>query len=100
MAAAAKLEAQAERKDDRVDLLQSRADKVVAPVIQREAPKVQGVSMREVWKFEVTDATQVPREYLVVDETKIRKVVAALRSDAKIPGVRVYAERQVAAGAA
>jgi hypothetical protein len=58
------------------------------------------VSTREVWKFEITDAAQIPREYLVVDEARIRKVVQALKGDAKIPGVRVYPERQIAAGAA
>jgi hypothetical protein len=57
---------------------------------QREPPKVAGVSMREVWKFEVTDPSAVPREFCTVDETKIRKVVQALKGDAKIAGVRVY----------
>lgn len=50
--------------------------------------------MRTEWDFEITDESQVPREYLMVDESKIRRVVrAGIRN---IPGVRVY-ERQTLA---
>lgn len=103
-AEAAKLAAQAvkveEKSADKIETLQLREAMVVAPVVEREAPKVAGVSTREVWRFEVLDAAQVPRQYLAVDEAKIRKVVQALKADAQIPGVRVWSERQLAAGAA
>ena len=56
--------------------------------------------MREVCKFEVTDPALVPREYLIDDETKLRKVVGALKGDTIIPGVRVYSEKALANGAA
>lgn len=100
-----KLEAQARKaeesgKVEKAETLQQRAETIVAPVIQREPPKVTGVSMREVARFEITDASQLPREYMVPDEKKIRGVVAALKTGANIPGVRVWMERQVAAGAA
>jgi len=101
---AAKLAARAaateEKAAAKADDLSLRAATTVAPVIVRDTPKVAGVSTREVWKFEITDAAQIPREYLVVDEARIRKVVQALKGDAKISGVRVYPERQIAAGAA
>lgn len=87
-------------KAGKAEQLQERASTVVAPVIQREPPKVAGVTTRDVWKFEVVDEKAVPRKYCVVDESKIRRVVQALRGDANIPGVRVYSEKQVAAGAA
>jgi len=100
-----KFEAQAAKaaasgKADKAEQLEERAAAVVAPVINREPPKVTGVSTREVWKFEVTDPSLVPRQYLEVDESKIRRVVHALQGDAGIPGVRVWSERQLAAGAA
>lgn len=102
-AEAAKLAAQAvkveEKSADKIETLQLREAMVVAPVIEREAPKVAGVSTRESWKFEITDPAVVPRQYLVIDEAKIRKVVQALKADAQIPGVRVWSERQLAAGA-
>lgn len=100
-----KLDAQAAKalasgKVEKAEALQDRAATVVAPIIHREAPKVAGVSMREVWKFEVTDESLVPREYLSVDEKKIRAVVNALKGGTKIAGVRVYPEQSLAAASA
>lgn len=91
-AAAGKIEKAAE--------LEMRAETVVAPVVQREAPKVAGIATREVWRFEVTDPNAVPREYLTVDEKKLGAIVRALKGDTNIPGVRVWAEKSLAAGAA
>lgn len=92
-AAAAAAKGNVEREEQLLD----RAQMVVAPVIQTEAPKVQGMSTRDVWKWEITDPALVPREYLVVDEVKIGKVVRALKGDTTIPGVRVWAEQTLAA---
>lgn len=97
---AARAVATEEKAAAKADDLALRAATTVAPVIVRDPPKVAGVSTREVWKFEITDPAAIPREYLVVDEARIRKVVQALKGDAKIAGVRVYPERQIAAGAA
>jgi len=100
-----RLEAQARKaaesgKVEKADALEQRAAAIVAPVIHREPPKVTGINYRDVWKFEVTDERAVPRDYCVVDETKIRKIVQALKGDTNIPGVRVWSEKQIAAGAA
>lgn len=100
-----RLDAQAKKaaesgKPEKAAQLEQRAATVVAPVIQREPPKVTGISTREAWKFEVENEMLVPREYLIVDESKIRKVVGALKGDTRIPGVRVWPEKQIAAGAA
>ena len=54
-----------------------------------EPVKTAGVSMVETWGFEITDAAAIPREFLVVDETKIRRVVAAMKGDTNIPGVKI-----------
>lgn len=103
-AEAAKLTQRAESKVEKADIkaaaLEQTSAAVVAPIIQRAPPKVAGLTTREVWKFAVEDPAKVPREYLIVDETKIRKVVQALKGDAKIPGVRIYPEKQFASGAA
>lgn len=100
-----KLEAQAAKaaaagKIEKAEELEQRAACVVAPVIQREPPKVTGVATREVWRFEIVDASQVPREYTMPDEKKIGAVVRALKGDTNIPGVRVWAEKSLAAGSA
>ena len=92
--------AAASGKAGRAEQLQERAATVVAPVIHREAPKVTGVNMRDVWKFAIEDEAQIPRAFLAVDESKIRKHVANMKGDTQIPGVRVYCEKQMAAGAA
>lgn len=103
-----KLEQQAARaeasgKVEKAETLLQRAETVVAPVIQREPPRVTGISTREVWKFEITDPTKINPQFLMPDEKKIGAQVRALKGDAAAmigPGVRVYSERQIAAGAA
>jgi hypothetical protein len=90
--------AAASGKVERAEQLEQRASAVVAPVISREPPKVIGVQTREVWKFEVTNPDLVPRQFLSVDDSKIRKVVGALKGDTKIDGVRIWSERAIAAG--
>jgi hypothetical protein len=91
--------AEAGGKAEKAELLQRQAAATVAPVVQHQAPKVAGISERLVWRFEITDPTKIPREYLSVDEKKIGGVVRSLKGDANIPGVRVYSESVVAAGA-
>lgn len=101
----ARLQAHAARAAERgehtkAEAFQDRAATVVAPVIQREAPAVTGISTREVWRFEVVHPNAVPREYLVVDEKKLGQVVRALKGDTNIPGVRVWKDQTIAAGSA
>lgn len=103
-AEAERLRAQAvrveERAADKAETFETRASQVVAPVAQQAAPKVGGISVPKVWIFEITDAALVPREYLVVDEKKIRGVVQALKGATSIPGVRVFEQKRIAAGVA
>lgn len=87
-------------KDERAAILAQRASSVVAPIVSRAPPKVPGVQTREVWKFAIEDAAKIPREYLAPDESKIRRVVEALKSDTAIAGVRVWSEKSIAAGRA
>lgn len=67
-----------------------------APVVVPKAvPKVAGMSIRDNWKFRITNEKLIPREYLKVDEVKIGQVVRAMKSAANIPGVEVYNEGTV-----
>ena len=59
-------------------------------------PRVSGLSFRDDWDFEVTDAAVIPREYLVPDEVKIRRVVKAMRGAIQIPGIKVVPKRVTA----
>ena len=69
---------------------------VVAPIVagpEKSLTTDMGkASFTEKWNFTITDESLIPREYLMVDEVKIRKVVKALKADTKIPGVRVFDE--------
>lgn len=53
-------------------------------------------SLRKTWTFEVENAAAVPREYLAVDNAKIKAAMKAATKGGdcklKIPGVRIYAE--------
>jgi len=71
---------------------------VAAPVFMpapapAPAPKVEGISFREDYDFEILDAAVIPREYLMPDEKKIRGVVRAMRASTNIPGVRAFSRR-------
>lgn len=97
--------AKAESQMDKGDLKGCEQTLSAAPVMvvinpeTKETPKVAGMTFRDDWKFEIENETLIPREYLMVDESKIRKVVKALGKATSIPGVRVWAEKNVVAGA-
>lgn len=69
----------------------------VPPVTVQRAPTVAGVSFRDVWDFEITNEALVPREYLQIDEVKLRRVVQALKGATRIPGVKAISKRVVSA---
>lgn len=68
-----------------------------APVVTvaANAPKAAGEGTAKVWKYAITDAAAIPREYMAVDETKIGAVVRATKGTLQIPGVRIYFENQI-----
>jgi len=92
--------AAAKGQDKKAENFADRAAAVQAPLVQTAAPKVAGVTIPKVWTFEITDEDLIPREYLDVSEVRIRKVVNALKGDTNIPGVRVFEQKRIAAGAA
>lgn len=65
---------------------------VVAPVKSYEAPKTSTVFQTR-WKYKITNAALIPREYLVPDETKIGGVVRATKGAITIPGIEAFSER-------
>jgi hypothetical protein len=89
---AKKLERQGE--SEAASVLRDQAANVPMPAIAPApaVPKQAGSVVKTVWKFEIVDAGQVPREYCEPVPGKIRKVVEALGDKANIPGVRVFPE--------
>lgn len=64
---------------------------------QTQKPEVAGLQIREVWDFEIVDADQLPRLYLMPNEKVIRAQIAL--GVREIPGVRVFVRQQVASKA-
>jgi len=74
-----------------------QAPQVVAPVVQ-EAPKVTRTEggaafSKKPWVFEVLDSLIVPREFMAVDEKKIRDAVRM--GVREISGVRIFQDDQI-----
>lgn len=72
---------------------------VAAPVVAKEAARVVGFSGTKAaasvkWIHEITDAAQVPREFLMVNEAAIKAAIAGGRRD--IPGVRIFEQVRTA----
>lgn len=66
-------------------------------IVQSDTPKISGVSFRETWDFEITDASLIPRDYLIPDEKKIRAIVQQLKTDTNIPGIKAVNHATVSA---
>lgn len=80
--------AKADEFERRAEFVATQAPVAVAP------PKVEGVSTRTVWKFEVLDAKRLPDRYLIPDMAALGAAVKNMGADATnlIPGIRVWAE--------
>ena len=79
------------------------AEKIINQVIEAkppevktpEKPKLKGVYSRIDYDFETVDVTKIPREYMIPDETLIRKVIRASKGKVVIPGIKVIAKEIV-----
>ena len=60
--------------------------------VKPNIPTVAGVKSQLYWKFEIVDASKLPREFLMADEVKIGQYVRREKEKAQIPGVRVWNE--------
>lgn len=89
--------AEAKGKTEKADELQDRAAMVA--VVAREVPKVKGVTRQKFWNHRIVDEGLIPREYMVLDDTKIRKVVKAMGKHTNIPGVEVFEDSRISASA-
>lgn len=95
----AAIEAEQQGEKEEAEAIINEPPAYVPPVVlPKSTPKVQGISYRDNWTFRITDPNKIPREYMVPNETAIRKVVSALKDKSNIPGIEVYNERIVAAG--
>jgi colicin import membrane protein len=89
----------AERKaaiaSEKAETQTENAAQVVAPVVQI-APNIEkskGESVSDKWAFEVTDLSQVPREYLILNVKAIAGIARATKGSINIAGIRFYSEK-------
>jgi hypothetical protein len=70
---------------------------MAAPVVALPKPMAAGVSSRKRWAFRIVNEQLVKRPYLLVDEKKIRTLVASLGRDAEdvVGGIQCYEESQI-----
>jgi hypothetical protein len=68
------------------------AEAIAAPpphvALPNEVKAVQ--SFRRRWLFEVVTESEVPRDFLMLDTTKLQRYASAMKDSGKIPGVRFY----------
>ena len=69
----------------------------VALIAQASAQQAtaSGISTREVYKFEIVDASLLPRDLLIPDEKAIGALVRAKKGQIEIPGVKVVIEKSM-----
>jgi hypothetical protein len=98
---------QAEKLEAKADLKTDAAASTVAPIIQREAPRVAGVATRENWSALVIDlkalvdavaAGAVPLSMVEANMTNLNKMAKALKKELNYPGVRAVVDKVLAAG--
>ena len=101
-AEASKLAAeQMELKKQAQDIFGEEAEFIPQPVEvpvalpKIEKPKTTANKFIKVWSCEIMDSALIPRQFLIVDESKIRAYVKMQKDQAVIPGVRTWEEVSV-----
>ena len=92
---------------DKADELREEATRTVAPVIQSEAPKIAGVSVRKVWKAKIMDKKSFlrfvldEREDLLalvqLDQSGLNALARLHKIDLGFPGIVAVEEESVTA---
>lgn len=59
-------------------------------------PKLEGTSIRKILKWKIIDEKKVPREFLMLDSSKITRIVQETKGEIQIPGIEVYFETSIA----
>lgn len=66
-----------------------KADNVIAPVVP-ETPKVEGITTRKDWDFEIVKPNEVPRDFCIPDEKAIRAFIKATKGTKPITGIKIF----------
>ncbi len=61
--------------------------------ITENAPVVKSKDVRKVWTYEVIDESLIPRQFLTIDEKKVKQAISA--GTREIPGINIFQESQL-----
>lgn len=89
----AQSQADAKLEEAKEGIRESRRVEVPAPYVP--VARAAGTAVRRPWKFEITDPTLIPREYLIPDEKKIGELARSLKEKAAIPGVAFFEDMAI-----
>lgn len=74
----------------------NNVSEVVVPVvneIKTTRTSIATTSVVKRWTFRVLDVTQIPREYLMLDERLVNEAIR--KGERKIPGIEIYQEEKI-----
>jgi len=91
----AKEAAQARAEELKAKAAQTAA---VVPVVQSKVEKVAGIATKTIWKFRITDLSQLPKEYMLPNEKLLGEVARSTKGSLEVPGIEFYSENILAAG--
>lgn len=76
----------------------NKAEEVVAkPIDVAKSRRPVGIATQKIWKYEITDASKLPREFLIPDTACLQKYAVAMKEKATVEGVRFFCEEVVSA---
>ena len=77
---------------------QAQEKELYVPIVAPKVEKVNGISTKTIWKFEIVDESIIPREYLQPNMEKIGAVARATKGTLTIIGIKIYSEETMAVG--
>ena len=86
------IQLQAEGHVEEAEAVLEAPQPIVMPTVEKTTPKADMRLYRKVWKFRIISESDIPREYLTPDLTKIGGIVKALKDKTVIKGIQVYEE--------
>lgn len=72
------------------------AEVALEKAMEQELAPIKGLTMGHTWDYEITDFDAVPREYLLVDDKKVKAVIRAHKGNITIPGIKPVRKTSVA----
>jgi hypothetical protein len=87
-----------EKAADKIEVFETRASSVVAPIAQADTARIAGTSTRETPVFEIVDASKINPQFMMPDEVKIGRVVRSLGLAAAdvVGGIKVTMKKGLA----